>query len=91
MPEDRCEGVTQFTSHKEFGPYSSAVIKVTCGRSQDFEGSATMLAEIFMLHLEALARETVANKPAATSETRFVPILPAALRSPVPTGYPDRR
>ena len=36
-----------------------------------------MLAEIFMLRLEALARETPADKPTmALSKTRFVPISP---------------
>jgi hypothetical protein len=92
VPGDRCEGVIQFTSHKEFWLYSLAVTKVTCGRSQDFEGSATMLAEIFMLQLEAQAREVAANKPApGVGDPRFVPIWPTPLRSSVPTAYADRR
>jgi len=45
-----------------------------------------MLAEIFMLRLEALVREAAASKPAmAVSDTRFVPIsrLPSeAKRAP---------
>jgi hypothetical protein len=44
-----------------------------------------MLAEIFMLQLEARARETAANEPAmATSSTRFVPLSPPVQ----PTVYP---
>ena len=36
-----------------------------------------MLAEIFMLRMEAAVRETAANKPATTSSnTRFVPLPP---------------
>jgi hypothetical protein len=36
-----------------------------------------MLAEIFLLRLETMVRETGANRPAgAASNTRFVPIAP---------------
>jgi hypothetical protein len=92
VPATPSKGVICFTSHKVFRPYSSAVTKVTCGRSQDFEGSATMLAEIFMLQLEALAREVAANKPApGVSDPRFVPIFPTPLRPSAPTAYADQR
>ena len=37
-----------------------------------------MLAEIFMLRLEALARETPADKPTMEVSTRFVPLSPRA-------------
>jgi hypothetical protein len=51
-----------------------------------------MLAEIFMLQLEALAREAAANKPAmATSDARFVPLSPPPSRPVPPSEHPERR
>jgi len=51
-----------------------------------------MLAEIFMLRLEALVREAAAGGPAiAVSDTRFVPISRLPSRSAPPSGYPEQR
>jgi hypothetical protein len=51
-----------------------------------------MLAEIFMLRLEALAREAAASQPAmVVSDTRFVPIFRPPSRPVPPSGYPEQR
>lgn len=51
-----------------------------------------MLAEIFMLRLEALAREAAASQPAmVVSDTRFVPISRPPSRPVSPSGYPEQR
>jgi len=51
-----------------------------------------MLAEIFMLRLEALAREAAASQPAmVVSDTRFVPISRPPSRPVPPSGYPEQR
>ena len=48
-----------------------------------------MLAEIFLLHLESIARANGTGQTTTSSDTRFVPVAPA---KPVATAKPvDRR
>ena len=47
-------------------------------RSFQRRGSTTMLAEIFLLRLEAMRRETEKDRTTTTSDMRFVPITPRA-------------
>jgi len=50
-----------------------------------------MLAEIFMLQLEARLREAAANKPTmVVSDTRFVPVSRPPSRPVPPSGNGER-
>ena len=51
-----------------------------------------MLAEIFMLRLEALAREAGTSRPAmAVRDTPFVPVSRPPSRPVPPSADPERR
>jgi hypothetical protein len=51
--------------------------------------TTTMLAEIFLLRLESIARATGTGQATTPSDTRFVPVAPA---KPTATAKPaDRR